>query len=342
MTMRRMKKRRRRKRRKRRKTKKYASRPPTSDPPNTNTHQPNAATAISHISFSALAKAQASLSKDRRKPAAPSTSKTSKPTPATYFDGSQKAPTDPYHKFKKPEKRSSKNAPQEVSSKRAVTRKREVVEPASRQKSRDPRFDAAVNSRFDEHEFRKNYSFLDAYRDDEMKAMKVEIRKSKDERAAEAIAKTLKSMESRKQSQQNKDKLQEVLKEHKKKERELVKGGKKAYHLKEGWLNSIPYPQNCFADVFFRRTQKVGAPEGVRKDERQAAREQDCPEAKEKIPEGAQEHALGEADGINPIQWILMFLYQLIAIQLLSLTAGTRNGGRRPQFRGADVSLYKS
>ncbi|KAF8534616.1 hypothetical protein BDD12DRAFT_755776, partial [Trichophaea hybrida] len=160
---------------------------------------------------------------------------------------SQKKPTthsNNHQKFankkeKESHSRVSKNAPQEISSKRTVTRKREVVEPITRQKARDPRFDTAVNSRYDEHLFRKNYSFLEDYRNDEMRMLKEEIKKTKDERKSEQLAKKLKSMESQKQSQQNKDRLQQVLREHKKKERELVKQGKKPFYPKESTLKRL-------------------------------------------------------------------------------------------------------
>jgi ribosomal RNA-processing protein 36 len=93
-----------------------------------------------------------------------------------------------------PPSRASKNAPQEMSSKRAVTRKREVVGAAVAPKARDPRFDSAVNGRYDEREFRKNFAFLDDYRNDEMRLLREELRGTKDEWKNEQIAKKLRSM----------------------------------------------------------------------------------------------------------------------------------------------------
>jgi len=80
--------------------------------------------------------------------------------------------------------------------------------------------------------FEKNYSFLDDYKDGEMKMLKDEIKETRDGSRAEQLAKKLKSMESQRQSQRNKDKVREVLEQHKKEEREKVKQGKKAYFLK--------------------------------------------------------------------------------------------------------------
>jgi len=80
-----------------------------------------------------------------------------------------------------------------------VTRKRIVVEPAAAAAAaapRDPRFDTAVNGVFADHEFRRNYAFLDDYRDDEIKQLKAEIRRigDKDERRRVALERKLKSM----------------------------------------------------------------------------------------------------------------------------------------------------
>jgi len=62
------------------------------------------------------------------------------------------------------------------------------------QVARDPRFDTAVKGVYDEKAFKKNYSFLNDYREDEMKALKQEISKSKDERKKEQLKKELLSM----------------------------------------------------------------------------------------------------------------------------------------------------
>ncbi|KAI5813041.1 hypothetical protein BZA77DRAFT_252011 [Pyronema omphalodes] len=189
--------------------------------------------AIAQISFGTLAKAQASLSKDKTKTTKGKGGKGGKGGEEEGEEAPSKAALALRQRREAAQAaaRASKNAPQEISSKRAVTRKREVVE-VHKVKPRDPRFDPAVNSRFDEHEFRKNYKFLEDYRESEMKMLKGELKKSKDERKNEVIMKKLKSMESQKQSQMNKDKVQEVIREHKKAEREKVKMGKKAYHLK--------------------------------------------------------------------------------------------------------------
>lgn len=201
--------------------------------------------ALKSISFGALSKAQASLSKDRRKPTiAPKSSIVAKyhadnaPPPSNAraaLEARRAALRAAKEKEGKEEAlRASKNAPQEVTAKKAVTRRRNAIAPikAASQLVRDPRFDTAVNGTFDEQHFRKNYGFLDEYREDEMKMLKAEIKKTRDMDEKEKIKMKLKSMMSQKETQAGKDKTMNVLKEHRKKEREMVKNGKKAYYLK--------------------------------------------------------------------------------------------------------------
>jgi ribosomal RNA-processing protein 36 len=127
--------------------------------------------------------------------------------------------------------RTSKHAPTEMSSKKAVSRKREVV-PVIKRNYRDPRFEP-LSGPIDESKIRKAYSFLDDYREDEMKELKNAIRTTKDEEAKEKLKRALMSMESRKKAQMRKDKEKEILDRHRKEEKELVKQGKKPFYLKK-------------------------------------------------------------------------------------------------------------
>lgn len=127
--------------------------------------------------------------------------------------------------------RSSKHAPTEVSSKKAVSRKREVVVVKKRE-HRDPRFESLAGP-VDESKFRVAYSFLDGYRENEIKELKDAIKITKDEESKEKLKRALLSMESKKKAQLRKDKEQEVLDRHKREEKELVKMGKQPFYLKK-------------------------------------------------------------------------------------------------------------
>jgi ribosomal RNA-processing protein 36 len=127
--------------------------------------------------------------------------------------------------------RSSKHAPTEISSKKAVSRKREVV-PVIKRQHRDPRFEP-LSGQVDDSRIQSAYSFLDDYREEEMKELKSAIKTTKDEDAKEKLKRALMSMESRKEAQMRKDKEQEVLNRHRKEEKELVRQGKQPFYLKK-------------------------------------------------------------------------------------------------------------
>ena len=97
---------------------------------------------------------------------------------------------------------------------------------------RDPRFEP-LSGPVDETKVRKAYSFLDDYREDEMKELKQAIKTAKNNDAKEELKRTLLSMESRKKAQMRKDKEREVLERHRKEEKELVKEGKRPFYLKK-------------------------------------------------------------------------------------------------------------
>ena len=128
--------------------------------------------------------------------------------------------------------RSSKHAPAETSSKKAVSRKREVV-PSIKKDIRDPRFEP-TSGPHDELRAKQNYSFLDGYRDSEISELKAGIKQTKDAAAKEKLRRALLSMESRKQTQRKKHQEQEILKAHRAKEKDLIKQGKKPFYLKKG------------------------------------------------------------------------------------------------------------
>lgn len=127
--------------------------------------------------------------------------------------------------------RTSKHAPAELSSKKAVSRKREVV-PTQKPNHRDPRFEP-INAAVDERKIKQNYSFLDAYRDSEVLELKLAIRKTKDSEGKEKLKRALLSLESRKKAQQIKEQQQEVLRRHRKVEKEKIEQGKRPFYLKK-------------------------------------------------------------------------------------------------------------
>lgn len=145
-------------------------------------------------------------------------------------------------KKEKPPSRSSKHAPMETTSKKPVSRKREIL-PVQKRVARDPRFDPLIvsrssihsNSKADDEHARRAYAFLDEYRDDEMRQLKTAVKKAKTPAEKEKLQRALMSMESRKKTREKRDKERALIEEHRRREKELVKEGKKAnpYYLKK-------------------------------------------------------------------------------------------------------------
>ncbi|KAI1805461.1 DUF947-domain-containing protein [Daldinia bambusicola] len=187
---------------------------------------------VSQISFGALAKAQASLPNIRRKKG-----RKGQGDEEEEQDGEDNSKR---HKDSRSESkakslaphRANKHAPTEQSSKRQVTRRREVVS-SHKPVARDPRFSAAVQGRpIDEERLRRAYGFLDEYRDSEMAQLRAAAKKTKDAAAKEELKRALASMEGKKKAQQAREAERRVLEEHRRREKELVKQGKKPFYLK--------------------------------------------------------------------------------------------------------------
>lgn len=131
----------------------------------------------------------------------------------------------------KPAARTSKHAPQEQSSKKPVSRRREILQD-NRRKARDPRFDPLMGQ-VDEDRMRRAYSFLDEYRDGEMADLRAQIKKTRNAGDKERMKRELLSMESKKKAQKKRDEADDLLREHRKKEKELVAQGKTPFYLKK-------------------------------------------------------------------------------------------------------------
>ncbi|KAH7166205.1 hypothetical protein EDB81DRAFT_712510 [Dactylonectria macrodidyma] len=183
---------------------------------------------LTSISFGALAKAQASLPPSQRK------TKSSKASDATDISSRKDdpPPRKPTRSKNDPTpKRSSKHAPQEQSSKKPVSRLREII-PETRRQFRDPRFDPLAGP-LDEAKANKAYAFLDEYRDSEMADLRAEIKKTKDPDSKEALKRQLLSMESKKKARVRKEESDNLLREHRKREKDLVAQGKTPFYLKK-------------------------------------------------------------------------------------------------------------
>ena len=180
---------------------------------------------LASVSFGALAKVQSTLIESGG-----SSAKLYKKNGDTWEDN-EAAEREAGRKDRRDFNRLSRHAPMEISSKKAVSRRREVV-PISKREYRDPRFEP-ITGPVDQAKIHQAYSFLDDYREDEMKQLKMGIKIAKDMELKERLKKVLMSMESKKKAQTRKHKEQEILDNHRKEEKEAVKQGKKPFYLKK-------------------------------------------------------------------------------------------------------------
>jgi ribosomal RNA-processing protein 36 len=138
--------------------------------------------------------------------------------------------------------RANKHAPMEQSSKRAVSRRLVVVEPPAHAKARDPRFDAAVMGHSGKGKnpelADKAYAFLDEYRASELKELKAEMARTKNPEQKEALKRQILSASDRMKSMENLKRQRAVQTEHKQKEKQMIREGKKStpYFLKKSDL----------------------------------------------------------------------------------------------------------
>ncbi|KAL6819389.1 hypothetical protein J3E69DRAFT_342417 [Trichoderma sp. SZMC 28015] len=186
---------------------------------------------FSSISFGALARAAASLPpSEKKKKNKADASKDDEPTQRTPKESLRREPKKSSSRVDA-SKRSSKHAPQEMTSKKPVSRRREILADP-RRKTRDPRFDN-LSGEVDEAKFSRNYAFLDEYREKEMAELRMQIKKTKDVTVKEDLKRQLLSMESKKKARQKKEEEVKILQEHRKKEKELVAQGKQPFYLRK-------------------------------------------------------------------------------------------------------------
>ncbi|CAK9838068.1 rRNA processing protein Rrp36 [Schizosaccharomyces pombe] len=123
-----------------------------------------------------------------------------------------------------------KHAPQELSSKKPVSRFREVIsEP--KKFTRDPRFDS-LSGNLSKDKVKKNYGFLNEYRVSEIQQLRDELKICKDQERAESIRQTLKSLLSKMERHLEEERAERVMHEFRAQEKERVKEGKKPFYLK--------------------------------------------------------------------------------------------------------------
>lgn len=144
---------------------------------------------------------------------------------------------------KKPEKKSkNKHAPSESSSKRPVSKIREIPGLKSQKEStlyNDIRFDAAYG-KADWNRIRKDYAFLDEYREKEIRGMRSMLKDAKtrlkmSQRDIEETEMLIKSLQSRLDTLKNRDLANKIVGDHKRDQNNKMRKGEQVnpYYLKK-------------------------------------------------------------------------------------------------------------
>ncbi|TLD32119.1 DUF947-domain-containing protein [Venturia nashicola] len=147
-------------------------------------------------------------------------------------DGSEEAEDEAEDGPSKKKGRSSKHAPTEISSKRAVTRRRDAVG-LKKDTARDPRFDP-LSGEVDHQVLSKKYAFLNDYRNSEIASLKKSIKNKKlPEEEREGMKRQVVSMESKMAFEKSKEREAKIVREHRREERRKVESGKGVWHVKK-------------------------------------------------------------------------------------------------------------
>ncbi|KAI9921450.1 hypothetical protein PsorP6_002557 [Peronosclerospora sorghi] len=127
-------------------------------------------------------------------------------------------------------RRTNKNQPLELSSKRAVGRFRQVVE-VKKRRALDPRFEPH-SGRLNEDLFKKSYAFLDEYKQQELQELKQQHKKTKSLARKDELKREIALKQQEITEKQKREKIQNALTKRKREERAAVASGKGAFYLK--------------------------------------------------------------------------------------------------------------
>lgn len=148
--------------------------------------------------------------------------------------------SDMVYRRPNPEKkggRANKNRPMEISSKKPVSRLREVIQ-VPKKVVRDPRFESLCGN-LDVEGFKKRYNFI--YENTlpaEKEELKKQMKKSKNPEAINELKDRMSRIDKELKSAATKRTEKDILAEHKKKEREAAKKGKQPYYLKKSEIRT--------------------------------------------------------------------------------------------------------
>ncbi|XP_071868839.1 ribosomal RNA processing protein 36 homolog [Bombus fervidus] len=134
--------------------------------------------------------------------------------------------------YKKTEfKRENKNRPREISSKKPVPRFRKLVQ-VKKFIPRDPRFDSLCGT-YDPKRFKRNYSFINEIKENDIKELKKELTKSKDPKKIKKIKYLIQRLENQLREEKRRNLEEQKVYEEKKEIVEAIRRGEKPVFKKK-------------------------------------------------------------------------------------------------------------
>lgn len=128
-------------------------------------------------------------------------------------------------------KRENKNRPREISSKKPVSRFREVVQ-VKKYIPRDPRFDNLCGM-YNPKKFKRNYGFINEIKENDIKELKKELTESKDPKKINKIKYLIQRLENQLREEKRRDLEEQKEYEEKKEIAEAIRRGEKPVFKKK-------------------------------------------------------------------------------------------------------------
>lgn len=128
-------------------------------------------------------------------------------------------------------KRENKNRPREESSKKQVSRFREII-PVKKKIIRDPRFDSLCGT-FNEKAFKNSYSFLTEVKENDLKNLKKELKTEEDPKRIKKIKYLIQRLENQLREERRKNEKEQKELEEKQEIKSALKRGEKPVFKKK-------------------------------------------------------------------------------------------------------------
>lgn len=136
-------------------------------------------------------------------------------------------------------KRENKNRPCEMSAKIPVSRSKKIIK-IKKIINRDPRFDSLCGT-FDEKAFKRSYGFISKFRENDLNALKKELKQTTDPKTIKKVKFLIQRLENQLREEKRQKKKEEKIQQEKKETLASIKRGEKPVFKKKCKLKNLQY-----------------------------------------------------------------------------------------------------